>query len=236
MLRLLDGAGFEVHVQATAVGALANIKRLGIEVAIVDVHLPQIMGDQFVALLRKNKTLDQVRVVLITGEEDEAVLARLGSQAKANAILSKAKLATDLVPLIRRLATRGATADDKRRLKILLVEDDKAIASSTASWLTSMGHEVNRHDRPFGLLSAVAAQRPDVLLLDANSAATSQELVSVLKNNKKLAALKVVLYFDQPAETLAGIMTRTMAHGAIRKDGNARSFAQQFNALLREGG
>jgi DNA-binding NarL/FixJ family response regulator len=113
--RVLTAAGFEVHLQEIAVGAIANLKRLAIDVAIVDVHLPQIMGDQFVALLRKTPALDSVRVVMITGEENEAALTAIGAQVKADAILPKSRIATDLVRLVRELAPRSQAAAKRGR-------------------------------------------------------------------------------------------------------------------------
>lgn len=105
--RVLTAAGVEVHTQEIAVGAIANLKRLSIDVAIVDVHLPQLMGDQFVSLLRKTPALDSVRVVMITGEEDENALAAIGAQVKADAILPKSKIASDLVRVVRELSPQA---------------------------------------------------------------------------------------------------------------------------------
>ena len=255
IVRLLEDAGFEVHQQESAVGAIANIKRLEIDLAVVDVHLPQIMGDQFVGMLRKNSALTSVRVVMITGEEDETALAAIGAQARAHAILPKSKLTSDLVRTVRELvgigsasSTGAATgsssssssstgampaADRRKRLKVLIVDDDATVAAITAKWLEAMGHAATVHDRPLGTLTAVAAQRPDVVLLDVVLPLLGgEELALILRKNRLLRELRVIFYSALPADELAALLARSPALGAIRKDGDARSFAQQFNELL----
>ena len=228
--RVLTNAGFEVHQQEIAVGAIANLKRLAIQVAIVDVHLPQIKGDQFVALLRKTPALDGVRVIMITGEEDEAALASIGAQVKADAILPKSRIASDLVRVVTELAPQSNAT--KRRLKVLIVDDDVSNARQTADWLGMLGHEVIVHDKPLGTLSAVISQRPDIVLLEVKLPLLGgEEIANVLRKNRLLANVKVIFHSSLPAEQLAEIATRNQALGSISKGGDARSFAQRFKEL-----
>lgn len=233
--RVLTAAGIEVHIQEIAVGAIANLKRLNIDVAIVDVHLPQITGDQFVTLLRKTPALDSVRVVMITGEENEAALSAIGAQVKADAILPKSRIATDLVKIVQELVPRSRVAA-KRKYKVLIVDDDNQTARQTKDWLTMLGHDVNLHDKPMGTLAAVMSQRPDIVLLEvALPLIGGEEIAGVLRKNRLLSNVQVIFYSSMPASELSNIAARNQALGSICKGGDARSFAQQFKDLTNRG-
>lgn len=229
--RVLTAAGVEVHTQEIAVGAIANLKRLSIDVAIVDVHLPQLMGDQFVSLLRKTPALDSVRVVMITGEEDENALAAIGAQVKADAILPKSKIASDLVRVVRELSPQ-ALHGAKRKYKVLIVDDDTIVARQTAEWLSVLGHDVNIHNKPMGTLAAVITHRPDIVLIEvALPVLGGEEIANVLRKNRLLANVQVIFYSSMPAAELAAVASRNQALGSICKGGDARAFAQQFKEL-----
>jgi DNA-binding response OmpR family regulator len=233
--RVLTAAGMEVHIQEIAVGAIANLKRLNIDVAIVDVHLPQITGDQFVTLLRKTPALDSVRVVMITGEENEAALSAIGAQVKADAILPKSRIGTDLVKIVQELVPRTRVAA-KRKYKVLIVDDDNQTAQQTKDWLTMLGHDVNLHDKPMGTLAAVMSQRPDILLLEVSLPLIGgEEIAGVLRKNRLLSNVQVIFYSSMPALELSNIAARNQALGSICKGGDARSFAQQFKELTNRG-
>lgn len=93
MRRLLVGilreAGFEVSEAAHGRDALRELDpgrpwRL----ALVDLHMPEMNGHEFVTCVRKNPAFDPLRILMVTSESDSAVVQRV-MEAGANEYLMK---------------------------------------------------------------------------------------------------------------------------------------------------
>jgi CheY-like chemotaxis protein len=91
MAELLKQAGFAVTMLASPIGATRVIAEQAIDVVVVDVQMPSIRGDRLAALFKGNRRFAALGVILVTGA-NETELAQLGALAKADAVLSKARL------------------------------------------------------------------------------------------------------------------------------------------------
>jgi CheY-like chemotaxis protein len=91
MVHRLSQAGFKVSSLASPIGATRVIVDQAIDVVVIDVQMPSIRGDRLAALFKGNQRFAALGVILVTGT-GEAELEQLRSVAKADAVLSKAKL------------------------------------------------------------------------------------------------------------------------------------------------
>jgi CheY-like chemotaxis protein len=91
MVHRLSQAGFKVSSLASPIGATRVIVDQAIDVVVIDVQMPSIRGDRLAALFKGNQRFAALGVILVTGS-GEAELEQLRSVAKADAVLSKAKL------------------------------------------------------------------------------------------------------------------------------------------------
>jgi CheY-like chemotaxis protein len=102
MIDLLVRAGFPVHDLPTAIGATRAAREFNARVVVIDQNLPALNGAKLAALFRSNPGLKDIRVVLISSN-DEATMAQLMREARADAFVSKNRMHTDLVATIKRL-------------------------------------------------------------------------------------------------------------------------------------
>jgi CheY-like chemotaxis protein len=91
MTHRLSQAGFKVSSLASPIGATRVIVDQAIDVVVIDVQMPSIRGDRLAALFKGNQRFSSLGVILVTGSS-EAELDQLRASAKADAVLSKAKL------------------------------------------------------------------------------------------------------------------------------------------------
>jgi CheY-like chemotaxis protein len=91
MSHRLGQAGFKVSSLASPIGATRVIVDQAIDVVVIDVQMPSIRGDRLAALFKGNARFAALGVILVTGS-GEAELEQLRAVAKADAVLSKAKL------------------------------------------------------------------------------------------------------------------------------------------------
>ena len=102
MLDLLTRAGYQVYDLPTAIGATRAAREVGACAVVIDQNLPALNGAKLAALFRSNPALKDIRVILISSN-DEATMATLTREARADAFVSKDRMHTDLVPTVRRL-------------------------------------------------------------------------------------------------------------------------------------
>jgi CheY-like chemotaxis protein len=102
MVELLAKAGYTVHDLPSAIGATRAAREFGARLVVIDQNLPALNGAKLAALFRSNATMKDVRVVLISSN-DEQTMAELVREARADAFVSKHRMHSELVPTVRRL-------------------------------------------------------------------------------------------------------------------------------------
>lgn len=68
---LLESHGYTVHTMASPIGATRLIVSERIEAVVVDLNMPVMQGDRFIALVRSWDKISDIPTVLISGESAE---------------------------------------------------------------------------------------------------------------------------------------------------------------------
>jgi CheY-like chemotaxis protein len=105
MSYVLSEAGCSVTRLATPIGVTQVVLAQDVDVVILDLQMPALRGDRLAAMLRGNRKLKHVPVVLVSAAPEEE-LAALCSRLDGVDFLSKRHVQRQLAPLVRELARR----------------------------------------------------------------------------------------------------------------------------------
>ncbi len=70
---LLQSAGYQVEVIQDGASALATAAEYAPDVAIIDLHLPDMTGYQLARALRRSASLPAMRLIALSGESNESL-------------------------------------------------------------------------------------------------------------------------------------------------------------------
>jgi two-component system, sensor histidine kinase and response regulator len=181
---VLRGAGMKVSSVASARLADERMRRAveadrAYELVLVDARMPRRDGFDLAASLRADNRFDDVRLIMLTsgGTPGDGQRCRdAGVDGYLVKPLSRTELleATaavmagngDLVNGGRALVTRHSIAEARRRLKILLAEDNPVNQEVAARMLRRRGHDVTVVSNGREAVGAAAAGRFDLVLMD----------------------------------------------------------------------
>lgn len=68
LTEILAGVGFTVEEAATGLEAMDLVKREKVDLALVDWHMPDMDGCEFIQEVRKNNSYDNMRMMMVTNE------------------------------------------------------------------------------------------------------------------------------------------------------------------------
>jgi len=102
---LLRDAGHQVWELSSPIGATRTILSERIEIAVLDVYMPDMDGDKSAKMLRQNPRLTGLSIVLVSSCELNK-LAALATRVRADAIVSKADARGQLAGVVTRLAAQ----------------------------------------------------------------------------------------------------------------------------------
>jgi len=102
MVELLTGAGLTVRELPSPIGATRIARDVGAKVVVIDQNLPALNGAKLAALFRSNPALHDIKLVLISSS-DEQEMTKLVTDAGADAFVSKTRMHTELVRVVKRL-------------------------------------------------------------------------------------------------------------------------------------
>jgi DNA-binding response OmpR family regulator len=150
LMRLYLGkAGFAVQEASTGTQALAALRRGDIDLAIVDVMLPEVDGFEVVRQARRNSSIP---IILLTARGEEASRVA-GLEVGADDYVVKPFLAHEVVARVRAQLRRARGFDaDAATLRVGVVELDRR-----ARRCTSGGTAVELTRREFDLLETLLA-------------------------------------------------------------------------------
>ena len=152
----LRGAGFFVVAADSGREGLKLAERLRPVAITLDVYMPDLDGWTVLSALRGNPALSDIPVVMATIADQQ----RKGLTLGAAGYLTKPIDRERLVALLRRFQT------SVRPTHALVVEDDSAQRMSIRSALEQLQWRVTEADNGRVALDRLAAQSPDVILLD----------------------------------------------------------------------
>lgn len=102
MAELLVAAGFDVHTLPSPIGATRLARELHASAVVIDQNLPAMNGSKLAALFRGTPALRHLRLVLVSGN-DEAAMLEVARDAQADAFVSKSKIHRELASVVKRL-------------------------------------------------------------------------------------------------------------------------------------
>jgi CheY-like chemotaxis protein len=171
--------GLSVGLAGSAADALRELReavRQGkpYQLLIADGHMPETDGFELVQQVRQSSEPAPATVMMLTSDDYYASLRRCG-QLGVNAHLIKPVRLCELLAAIRHAITPAegevqaafpASAKPSRQLRILLAEDNLVNQRLTVRMLEKMGHQVVVAQTGEDALSALAAQKFDLVLMD----------------------------------------------------------------------
>ncbi len=150
---------FEVILARRGDEALAKARRLRPDVVVVDAQLPDVDGLRLVEIFRNDPETRQAPVLATSVEDERARAFRLGASAFLLKPLQPELLAGTLDSLAKGQAGR-------QQGRVLIVDDDANICAICMEVLSNQGFEAITANSLTEARAAMAAARPDVLLLD----------------------------------------------------------------------
>ena len=101
--RVLNALGFEVSEAGNGREGIETLRQSpGVDLALVDFYMPDMDGVEFVRAVRSESAFQQVRLLLVTSEDDPARIG-LALQAGADGYLQKPFAQNDVLNKIREL-------------------------------------------------------------------------------------------------------------------------------------
>ncbi len=107
---VLAEAGCMVTNLATPIGVTQVVLSHDIDVVIVDLQMPALPGDRLAAMLRGNKRLQDIPVIIVSAAPEEE-LRSITQRLPGVVALPKRRVRRDLVKVVRELAVRRRGAD-----------------------------------------------------------------------------------------------------------------------------
>lgn len=115
------------------------------------------------------------------------------------------------------------------RGKVLVVDDDPVVLQVIQERLEQAGYGVCTRENALGTSQWIAAEKPDLVLLDVRMPALSGgELAQMIRRSSQISSTGVIFCSSLEEEALAQLLTSTGALGAIPKSYDARRFIATF--------
>jgi PAS domain S-box-containing protein len=184
---LLEAEGFAVIRADSAETALEMAPGKQLSLITLDVQLPGKDGWEFLALIRRDRALASVPVVVIAGVVDANLALTGGAAAVLQKPVSRAQLKSSLASL-------GLNAERDRPQTILVVDDDPKAVEVITGFLPAPAYAVVRAYG--GGEAIILAQRlhPDLILLDLVMPDVSGfDVIEALQRNTDTASIPVLV-------------------------------------------
>jgi len=175
---MLSSWGVAVAEAETGKDALAELGRRFYRLVLLDVLMPGMDGFQVAERIRNDARLRETHVVILTsaGRRGDAARCReLGVDAYLLKPVKQSQLLDAITDILRvapdveeqpPLITRHTIEEKQRRLRILLAEDNAINQRLATVMLQRAGHAVRAVDSGMKVLSALAEEHFDLVLMD----------------------------------------------------------------------
>jgi two-component system, sensor histidine kinase and response regulator len=225
---ILAGAGMALREATSAAGGMAAMREAQtsgapVELAIIDAQMPEQDGFTLAAEIRATPELAATRLLLLTsaGQRGDAQHCR---EVGINAYLTKPIARADLLEALSALfagpagagpgesiITRHSIAEARRRMHILLAEDNPVNQQVAATMLRKRGHEVDIVGDGVAAVAAARATAYDVVLMDIQmpemDGFAATEAIRAMPERAGLPIIALT------AHALSGERDRCMSHG-----------------------
>lgn len=120
------------------------------------------------------------------------------------------------------------SAKDKKRGKVLAVDDDRVTLEVARERLEAAGFEVITRDNALGTSAVILKEKPDLVLLDVRMPGLTGDALSKLI----ASSTSVILHSASDAEALAKMASACGAVGFIVKTADDTAFVTQFQRYV----
>lgn len=174
--------GFTVLEAANGLDGLLHVQRSAPRVVLLDLRMPRLGGIEALKLIRR---FDPAIVVIVISAGIDADVEREALAQGARAVLAKPLDLDRLAALLPALdaavppapvappsrpappaASGGPASASRASARVLVVDDEPGVRALLAETLGTWGYVVQQAPDGAGALRAIAAERPDVILLD----------------------------------------------------------------------
>ena len=182
VVEILAAAGVHVAEAVDGAAALEELRRAcregaPYELAVIDAQMPGLDGFQLATAVREDATIAETRLVMLTsaGQRGDGQRCReLGIRGYLPKPMSRSDLLETIGTVLAAPAptraetfvTRHSIAESRRRLQVLVAEDNPVNQEVAASMLRKRGHDIDVANNGREAVDAVARKRYDVVLMD----------------------------------------------------------------------
>ena len=105
MSSTLRAGGHELFELGSSIGATRCIHEQGIDAVVLDIMMPTINGDKLARMFRNGTQGERLAIVLVSSRPQGEV-AKLAEAARADEVVTKARIRTDLRSAVERAVRR----------------------------------------------------------------------------------------------------------------------------------
>ncbi len=190
----LEMDGYAVSIATRGAEVLAKAQYERPDLISLDVMLPDINGFEVLRQLKTDPETKDIPVIITSIVADQEKGFALGATDYITKPLDKLQLLTS----VRRIL---AQQDNQTRPSILVVEDDPDTRQSLSLALSIHGFSVTGVEDGAEALTAVAAQAPDLILLDLMMPRLDGwTVIRKLKENPQTASIPVIVLTGKPVD------------------------------------
>jgi PAS domain S-box-containing protein len=227
VVEILAAAGVRVTEAANGPAALEALRReqrerAPFDLAVIDAQMPGLDGFQLAASVRDEAPNADTRLLLLTaaGEPGDGQRCR---ELGIHGYLPKPVTRSDLLETVgtvlaapartteEAFVTRHSIAESRRRLRILVAEDNPVNQEVVASMLRKRGHDVDVANNGREAVAAAGRERYDAVLMDVQMPEMDGfEATHALRATEAGRTLPIIAL---TAHALGGERERCLAHG-----------------------
>lgn len=211
---LLEEAGYRVVTRESPIGATQVIVRERIDIAVIDVNLPVMQGDNVVRLLQTWDRVKELPIVIISGVSQDK-LSALQDELAQTRFVPKASMNTMLLPMLDELLIRR----DARRARTTSSTSIRAVEPKMneliAGFTQQIGRDLGQANTRWRNLTQGSADDKHALVAALSTLRGQAQLLGLEKPAQLIGALAVVVTNTRPGvpvpEPVASAVESAMA-------------------------
>lgn len=189
--------GFKVATATSGEDALAKLDATAPDLIILDISMPGMGGVGFLRRISREDGTTTYPVLVLTARGS---MKAFFESIQVDGFLEKPCDESELVSKIREITARHRQSNEKQtrgRKRILLAEDDGAVARAIISTLETAGFDVVRVDKGPDVFDQCVVIKPDLFLLKEVISGLNGSAVASMLQVMPSAKLTPVIIFDQ---------------------------------------
>ncbi len=199
---LLEEAGYKVVTRESPIGATQVIVRESIDIAIIDVNLPVMQGDNVARLLQTWDRVKELPIVIISGVSQDK-MAALQAELAQTRFVPKASMNTMLLPvldeLLQRRDARKARAPTSRPV-------EPKVNDLISGFTAQIGRDLGRADTRWRGIAAGSDADKQALVIALSTLRGQAHLLGLEKPAQLLGALSVVIDNTRPGVPVPAVV------------------------------